>query len=180
MRRSKTYCIVMAAAMAALSIILDYLSVRTNVSKFTIYGLPLLITGILFGPWIGALAGLVVGFITQMIYYGLTITTPIWMVAPIIWGFVSGLLAKLLIKDNKLTIAKTIIIVVVTSLVATACNSVAMWLDGLIFEYPVSLTITTIGIRVAIALGLDVAYCFIIYLTYPRLARGANKKMPES
>lgn len=177
MKRSKTYSLVMAAAMAALSIILDFISVRTNISKFTIYGLPLLITGILFGPWIGALAGFVVGFITQIIYYGLTITTPIWMVAPIMWGFISGLLAKLLIKDNKLTIAKTIIIVVVTSLMATACNSVAMWLDGIIFEYPVTLTLTTIGTRVLIALALDVAYCIIIYLIYPRLSRSATKKV---
>lgn len=176
MKTSKTYKLVVSASMAALAIIIDYFSVRTNITKFTVYGLPLLITGILFGPWIGALAGAVVGFITQIIFYGITVTTPIWMVAPIMWGFMSGLLAKILIKNNELTIPSLVTIVVVTSLTATACNSVAIYLDGVIFEYPTSVTFATIGVRVLIALGLDVVYCFIIYPIYPRLVRFGHQK----
>lgn len=167
----KTKVITLAASMAALSIILDFISVRTDISKFTIYGLPLLIAGILFGPVVGGLAGIVSGFISQLISpYGLTLTTPLWMLAPIAWGLVSGLLSNILIKD-KLDIKRVVIIVITTSLSALILNSLAMYLDGVIFQYPTAYILTTLLSRVLIALGLCIPYCVIVYLIYPRLVR---------
>ncbi|MGI6378265.1 ECF transporter S component [bacterium] len=178
MKSSKTYKMAVAASMAALSLILDVISVRSNISKFTIYGLPLLLAGFLFGPWVGALAGAVVGFISQMLFYGLSYTTALWMIAPIFWGFLSGLMSKYLIKDN-FNLKKVILITFTTSLCVTAINSCALYLDSLIFDYPLSLTVGTIALRFAFSLAFACVYCLVIYISYPRLYK-IIKKPPES
>lgn len=100
-KNKKVYTICIASMMAALSIILDVLSVRTDSSKITLYSLPLLLSGFLFGPWVGLLSGLASGLISQIILYGFSVTTPIWIVAPMLWGFLSGMLFHKAFKKER-------------------------------------------------------------------------------
>ena len=150
--------------MAALSIILDILSVRTDSSKITLYSLPLLLSGFLFGPWVGLLSGLASGLISQIILYGFSVTTPIWIIAPMLWGF---LFHKAFKKREKLWVIS--LVVIITSISATLVNTLAIYLDGLIFHYPTPYVITQLGIRILTSLGLSVAYITLIYLILPNL-----------
>ena len=168
MKSSKTYKMAVAASMAALSLILDVISVRSNISKFTIYGLPLLLAGFLFGPWVGALAGAVVGFISQMLFYGLSYTTALWMIAPIFWGFLSGLMSKYLIKDN-FNLKKVILITFTTSLCVMAINSCALYLDSLILIILFVFNRGDYRPSLCVSLAFACVYCLVIYISYPRL-----------
>lgn len=168
MNRKKIKNISFASAMAALSIILELLSVRNEGNKISLYSLPLLFSGILFGPKIGLLAGFASGFISQVCLYGLSPTTIIWLIAPSLWGFLSGLLYHKLMHNN-FSLTSIAIVVFSVSLSITCVNSLALYLDGLILHYPTPYIISMLGVRILTALFLAIPYIAIIYLTIPRL-----------
>lgn len=159
---------VTAAILAALSLALDLVSVKTGQTKFTIYGLPLLVAGIFCGPLVGTLAGFVEGFISQVIQYGITPTTAIWMLAPICWGGISGLIFWLFKKYRGKPIS-LIVTIVFTSLFVTGVNTGALLLDGLIYNYSTKFVILQLAMRFIVSFGFAVMYTILIVLIYPRL-----------
>ncbi len=175
MNRKKIKNISIASAMAALSIILELLSVRNEGSKISLYSLPLLFSGILFGPKIGLLAGFASGFISQVCLYGLSPTTIIWLVAPSLWGLLSGWLYHKLMH-NHFSLWNIAIVVIAVSLSITGVNSLALYLDGLILHYPTPYIISMLGVRIFTALFLAIPYTAIIYLTLPRLSNYTFQK----
>lgn len=168
MKKYSVKDISIASTFAALSIILDFISVRTDSTKYTIYGLPLLFAGILFGPWVGLLTGLVSGFISQALTFGITITTPIWIVAPAMWGFISGLLFHNLFKKKE-SPKHIVITVLITSFTVTLINTLALYLDGLIYHYPTPYVIAQLGIRLITSLLLSFVYSFLIISVTPKI-----------
>lgn len=157
-----------ASTFAALSIILDVLSVRTDSSKYTLYGFPLLFSGILFGPWIGLLTGLVSGILSQFFTYGISITTPIWILAPIIWGFLSGLFFHNTFKKKE-SPKYIILTVILTSIIVTLTNTLAMFLDGIIYHYPAPYVFAQLGIRMINSILLAIVYSILIQGILPRI-----------
>ncbi len=170
MKKNLVLKIVIASVMGALSIVLEKFSFYIGGTyKITFYGLPLMFTSLMFGPSIGLLTGIVVGFISQLTsLYGLSLTTPLWMLAPIIWGFCCGLLFKK-ITNQKFTIINTIIIVIITSILVTIVNSGVMYLDALIFQYTIEQTIITIIIKCLISLCMAIPYSALLYVLTNRL-----------
>ncbi len=162
-----------AAILAAMSLVLDYLSYKTDFTKITLYSLPLIFAGIFCGPLVGGLAGLIEGFLSQLTTYGLTITTPLWMIAPVAWGLVSGLVFKLFKnkKSNALAISVTILI---TSLLVVVINTVVLILDGIIMKYPTTYVYATIVARTITALAIAILYIVLLIVIYPRLNKFIN------
>lgn len=166
--------ITLAAIMAALSIVLEKVSIPlgSGAYKITFYGFPLLFTSTLYGPFIGLLSGIVVGTVSQMTSpYGLSPTTPLWMLAPILWGTIGGLLLKLLSKFKGEAYKKIniVIVVVVTSLLVSLINSLVSFLDAFIMEYTFEQTFVNVVIRCSISLGLCVPYSIMLYYLCNRL-----------
>ncbi len=168
MNKKRIYYICVASSMAAISIVLELIGVRSDASKFSLYSLPLLFSGILFGPWVGLLTGLVSGFISQLCLYGLGPTTLIWMLAPMLWGFLSGLIFHKSMKE-KGTLFNISLLVISVSLSVTLVNTLAIYLDGVIFHYPTPYVLAQLGTRALTALILCIPYIAIIYLSLPRL-----------
>lgn len=168
-KRSKVSNLALAAIMADLAIVLDMISIRGEFTKYTIYALPLILTGMLFGPYIGALSGAIAGFIVQLLTYGITPTTPLWIIAPVAWGFLSGVLALAFKKDYKWQ--KVAIIVFATSLIVTGINSLALVLDGLIMDYPTTYVLTGLFLRVVTSLGIGIFYTVTTYYIINRLKK---------
>ena len=169
----KTRHITLSAMMAALAVALDYLSFKTDSTKITLYSLPLLLSGILFGPWIGLLTGMVAGFLSQLLTFGLGPTTPLWMLAPMCWGFISGLLFHKGFKRKPSNVS-IITTVIVTSLVCLSVNTLCLWLDGLIYHYPTPYVLTQLLGRIITSLLIGSLYCVFIILTFPRLSSYAQ------
>lgn len=172
-KKSKTFKIAIAATLASLAFVLDLLSMKADFAKYTIYGLPLLISGILFGPSVGLLCGFVAGFLSQVFGgYGLTPTTPLWLLAPMAWGFISGLINKLF--KSKYHPIKVGVTVVITSLTATLFNTLALILDGIINNYSYAYVYANLGIRILTSIAMSIIYTFVLILILPRLKKVTN------
>ena len=101
LKNNKVYLIVLVATMAAMAIALEKIgSLKVTPSiKITFYAIPLMVVGILHGPKLGALAGLVSGIVIQLTSeYGINLSSIFFGLAPVVWGFVSGLIFKLFSK----------------------------------------------------------------------------------
>ena len=100
-KNNKVYLIVLVATMAAMAIALEKIgSLKVTPSiKITFYAVPLMVVGMLHGPKLGALAGLVSGIVIQLTSeYGINLSSIFFGLAPVVWGFVSGLIFKLVGK----------------------------------------------------------------------------------
>ena len=170
----KKMCI--CGMMAAIAIVLDYISFKTEFTKITLYGLPLLLVGILFDQNYGLLTGLVEGIISQLICYGpgsIGLTTPIWMIAPMAWGFLSGLLIHK-IKISKNDKVNIIFAVVITAISVTLINTGASFLDALIIGYSYSFVVVSLLTRILFSLLSAIIYCVVLIIVVPILKKNIH------
>ena len=106
----------------------------TVIMAVVLYGLPDAILIAVLGSFIGQARGA----------YGLSITTPLWMVPPILRAVVFGIVYEIFLKKGiKLEDKKVLFIVfaIIAGLVTTIANTGAIFLDAMIFEYPVSMAV---------------------------------------
>lgn len=104
----------------------------TIIMAVVLYGLPDAILIAVLGSFIGQARGA----------YGLSITTPLWMVPPILRAVVFGIAYEIFLKKGiKLEDKKILFIVfaIIAGFVTTIANTGAIFLDAMIFEYPVSM-----------------------------------------
>lgn len=170
-QRKQIIEIAVIGVMAALAVVLDILSFPKGESylKFTLYGLPLMFVGCIYGGKIGLICGVVAGFIMQLLY-GLTPEAPLWMLAPIAWGGISGLTFYLLKRKNRLL--NLFIVSFVTSIMATLSNTVAMLVDALIIDqyYTLASIIANLPPRLISMVILGIIYAFILWILIKRLS----------
>lgn len=106
----------------------------TIIMAVVLYGLPDAILIAVLGSFIGQARGA----------YGLSITTPLWMVPPILRAVVFGIAYEIFLKKGiKLEDKKVLFIVfaIIAGLVTTIANTGAIFLDAMIFGYPVSMAV---------------------------------------
>ncbi len=106
----------------------------TVIMAVVLYGLPDAILIAVLGSFIGQARG----------SYGLSITTPLWMIPPILRAVVFGIAYEIFLKKGiKLEDKKVLFIVfaILAGLVTTIANTGAIFLDAMIFEYPVSMAV---------------------------------------
>ena len=130
----------------AIYIVLSILTIRITPNfQITFTGLAILVAAVLYGTPDALLIAFLGSFVAQLrSSYGLTITTPIWMVPPMLRALTFGLVYDLLARKNyKLEEHKVlfIIIAIVSGLVTTLANTGAIYLDAKIIGYPVSMAI---------------------------------------
>ena len=100
----------------------------TPTIKFSFKSLPIIFISVVFGPWHGALLGLVGEFFCQVTSpYGLAPTTPLWILPWIALGLIVGFLFKH--KDVRKNKVRWIITVVVACFAVTFFNTLALWVD---------------------------------------------------
>ncbi|MCQ2609657.1 MAG: ECF transporter S component [Lachnospiraceae bacterium] len=124
MRLTKKICFI--ACFIALFILLDKVSVlipMVNV-RITTRNLPLYIGGYIYGPFIGAIIGLL-GMIVSQLNYAIDLMSILFLLPQTIIGFLTGFLAKKKILDfdnkKKSYIVVMIILNVLLSLINTVC-----------------------------------------------------------
>ena len=96
----------MCAAAIALHIILElFCTIRIgNDLKITLAALPIIVIALLCGPVEGLLTGCIGTFLSQLLTYGITISTPFWILPYTIQGLAAGLLFRAFKKDNTIQI----------------------------------------------------------------------------
>ena len=129
----------------------------TIIMAVVLYGLPDAILIAVLGSFIGQARGA----------YGLSITTPLWMVPPILRAVVFGIAYEIFLKKGiKLEDKKVLFIVfaIIAGLVTTIANTGAIFLDAMIFEYPVSMAVVESIFRFVSSIHSSV---FIAVVTLP-------------
>ena len=82
------------AVMIAMCAVLGYTSLDFGSLKITFESLPILLSAFLFGPVDGMIVGGMGTFIYQMLRYGFSATTLIWMLPYVVCGLMAGIWAK--------------------------------------------------------------------------------------
>ncbi len=121
------------AMLAAMFFALSFCSIKLGNMKISVSGLPVLVGAMLFGPLDGFLIGFVGSFLEQLVSYGLTATTLLWLLPVAIRGLLAGLYAKK--KNFELSGAETVAVTVATALVLTVLNTAVMYIDSKIYSY---------------------------------------------
>lgn len=129
--------------------------------KFTFENFPVLVGALLFGPVDGMLIGGVGIFLSQMIRYGIELSTPLWILPYILSGLFTGYCAKRL--RFSLSQVQMIIIIVINGIIVTAANTLGLFIyNKYILQVPLAATIAAIPKRVIISVIKSVVFAFIL------------------
>ena len=144
---SKTNCfpvkrIAIDAVLIAMYFGLSCASVEIGGIKLTFVGLASIIAAMVYGPIDGFLVGFFGAFCEQMLKYGFTATTLLWLLGPAMRGLVVGC-AKLIFKrsmstENLLRNHRPYVFFAVSifaGLVVSVLNTTAFYVDAKMFHY---------------------------------------------
>ena len=153
------------AVLAALYVVFDMLA--TNLSAFfggnikiSLSGLAVTICAILYGPVSGMLVGLVGAFAGQMLTYGFSATTLLWILPAGVRGLLAGVL--FIAFGRSLKFRHIVIQTVISSFVITILNTVINYIDSLIYQYPYAVFAALSLTRFAISAVTAVVYSLIL------------------
>ena len=134
------------AMLLAMYIVLSTVTIKITPNlQITFTALTIIMACVLYGFTDSILIAVLGSFVAQLrSIYGLTVTTPIWMIPPVLRAVTFGLIYEIYLKKNiHLEDKKLLFIVyaIVAGLVTTIANTGAIFLDAKIIGYPVSLAI---------------------------------------
>ncbi len=170
MKKLSTHQIVLYGVLAALFVILSFISVGTNDFKASFESLGTLVAGITLGPLAGLLVGVVGEFVFQIIQYGIDATTVLWLIPYAVSGLTAGLIAKHWKFD--LDAKKIAVAVICSELILTLLNTPVNAVSAIIQGWGNWLTILG-GIPLRLAIMAVRMIIFIIIV--PPLYKALNK-----
>ena len=124
----KTRKLALNAVLAAMCAALGALALDLNSIKITFESFPILLGALLFGPLDGLAVGFVGTLLYQLLRYGVSVTTPLWILPYALAGLVTGFYAKR--RGFSLTTGQTVGIVVAAEVLVTALNTLVMYIDA--------------------------------------------------
>ncbi len=155
--------ITLAMFVAMFFVLSIYGTINLGNMKITLQNIPLLIAAFLFGPIEGALVGGLGMFLSQLLsQYGITVTTPLWILPHIICGAYAGALShrKKFSLSNKFSVAS---IIVVSLLILTIFNTLALFVDSKIFGYySLPFVFGSLLMRIATAIVSGIIYTLVL------------------
>lgn len=161
MKKLTTKKLVINAMLAALVAVLGYVAIDLINIKFTLETLPISVGAALFGPADGFIVGAVGTFVYQMLRYGFTVTTVLWILTYCVGGMIFGLYAKA--SKAKRRRVSLIVLFVVAELVITILNTGVMYIDSKIFGYYSFVYIFgTFIVRIILSVAKGVIFSFIV------------------
>ena len=167
----KTRQLAFDAMLAAMVAVLGYVSLDFISVKITFESVPILVGALLFGPVDGAAVGLVGTLACQLLRYGVSATTALWILPYVLCGLLVGLCAKT--RGFDLTQAQTVGVIVAAELMVTALNTGVIYIDSKLYGYYSPTLITgMLALRLVICVGKALAYAFAL----PPLLRAARRQ----
>lgn len=133
MNIAKTRRLTLTAMLAALCAVLGYVSLDLGNLKFTFESLPILLAALLFGPLDGLAVGGMGTLIYQLLRYGVSATTVLWIAPYALCGLLAGLWARRL--RFELSRPMVLALVIANELLITLLNTGVMYVDSKIYGY---------------------------------------------
>lgn len=176
MNKSKVFTtqrITRDAMLAAACAVLGYISLSFGNLKITFESLPVLLAAFMFGPVDGMLVGGIGTFIYQVLRYGMTATTLLWILPYVLCGLFTGLAAKG--SKNRLDQKRIMLIVVLMGIMIFVVNTFGIYVDSKIYGYySAAYVFGTVGIRFVLCIVKYVVFGFVM----PVLLKGLRMITP--
>ena len=162
----------------ALYIVLKLVSIDLQFIKISFAGLPVIFISVVYGPLEGAFLGGLGEFIYQVFSYGITPTTALWILPPVVRALIIGFMFKQ--KDVKKHPVLWIVAVVLSCIAVTVINTFAIWVDAKIFHYPSNLTNITIILRFVGSIATAVLYALVTPALFEPLVKQGKLEATEN
>ena len=160
MKNNNTKRLALDARLAAMFVVLSLFSINLPGMKITLDSLPVLIGAALLGPVDGLAVGLIGSFLNQMITYGFSATTVLWILPAALRGLLVGLYAKR--RGFSMSLPQTVFITVSTALLVTALNTLFLYVDSWIYSYSYAAALPTLLLRIAAGVITAVLFSFLL------------------
>lgn len=185
MKKNQTKRLVMNAMMVAIYVVLSMLGIPFAGNKITFEHFPVIVSATLFGPIDGMLVGGVGELMNQMMTYGFTPTTVLWILPIVVRGLMIGLFAKCMPNYMKpsmswrTTIPKVFFLVcIVTGPIASLLNTFAFYVDSKMLNYySYALVFGSLLVRLILSVITSVIMATLAYILLPILQRQWNKDL---
>ena len=170
---SKTRRLAVDAMLAAMCAVLGALSIDLGNLKITFEGFPVLLGALLFGPLDGLAIGGIGTLVYQLLRYGVSVTTPLWILPYMLAGLLVGLIAR---GEKELSLKRLALAVFSSSLLIFLLNTLVLYLDSKIYGYysPVYIFGSFLP-RLVICLGKAAAYTAVL----PELLRVSRRVLKD-
>lgn len=167
----------MAGMMAAMYVGLDFLAVSISVPfagnlKISLSGLPVLVMAVFGGPVWGAATGFTGAFVGQVLTYGFSATTILWILPAVMRGLSMGLLFRAFRGSTKFHILA--LETCLTSVLVTLCNTGAMLVEQMLYGYYQSFFAIYVAIPPRILVGIVTAVVYAVLL--PRILDALHQR----
>lgn len=133
--RRMCYAALLAAMYLPLSL---YAAVQVGNVRISFGSLPVVISALLFGPLDAVAVALVGEFFKQILTYGVTYTTVLYLIPPAARGLVAGLGALAALRRGQRLEERRAVcyaVCVAAALCTTAGNTLVNWLDSVLMGY---------------------------------------------
>lgn len=145
------------AMLCAMCAVLGYLAIDLTTVKITFESLPIFLAAIMFGPVDGLAVGAVGTLIYQLLRYGFSATTLLWMFPYMLLGVLIGLFAKY--NGYRPGRIPTLVAVTFGELLVTALNTGVIYADSKIYGYYYPMIILgSLAVRLIISLVKGVLF----------------------
>lgn len=160
------------AILAAMCAVLGAISLDFGNLKLTFESLPVLMAALLFGPIDAMAVGGIGTLLYQVLRYGVTATTALWILPYMLCGLLAGLYARK--HDFTLSIKQLALIVFAMGIMIFVLNTLVLYIDSKIYGYYSAVFIFgSLLPRVAICLAKAAAFTAVL----PMLMRAAQRGM---
>lgn len=134
-----TYRLCIDGILTALFFVLSLFSFEVAGVKVTFDALPVVLASLLFGPVDGFLVGFLGAFLEQMLHYGFTATTLLWVLPPALRGLTLGSLLLSLHGRVDLSRKKAVVWCFVSAILAgivtSVGNTLVYYFDSKLYGY---------------------------------------------
>ena len=134
--------LVIDALLVALFFVLSMFAVEIAGVKITFVSLPTVVCALLYGPVDACIVGLLGAFLEQMLKYGFTATTVLWLLPAVLRGLIVGLGTVVLRRSMSIeAITSTkkpyvyYVVCIVAGLVTSCSNTLVFYLDSVIYSF---------------------------------------------
>lgn len=157
-----------AAVLVALYVVLSYVAIDLKVMKLSFAGLSVIVGGLCMGPLAGLEIGAFGAFLEQILRYGFSATTFLWIIPVAVRGLMVGSCAKK--KGFALTTFETGLIMVLSAVVVTLLNTGCIYIDSRIYGYySFAAVFSMIFVRIATGIVTSLVYLLIVPYLVKRL-----------
>lgn len=158
---SKAQRIAFDGMLAAVYFALSWAVVDTGSLKFTLTSLAVVTAALLFGPADACAVALVGEFLYQVIVFGVTATTPLWLLPPVVHALALGLCARLLGRKQPLEQRPLLCFAACMgcAVLNSLCNTLALYADSKYYgyyEYHMVFGLALVRVAVGLATALVV------------------------